>query len=108
MTTLATYEDKPLLVDVLSRAFENNGSVRYVVGYGDGQMNRIRALMEYSVEVCFRYGNIYIDRNRTACALVLYPLRRRASLQSIALDVQLVFRAIGWLNIRRVLRREEV
>lgn len=106
MTTLATYEDKPLLVDVLSRAFENNGSVRYVVGYGDGQMNRIRALMEYSVEICFHYGNIYLDSNRTACALILYPHRKRTTLRSVMLDVQLVLRAIGWRNIRRVLKRE--
>src|SRR5690606_15838318 len=106
MTTLATYEDKPLLVDVLSRAFENNGSVRYVAGYGDGQMNRIRALMEYSVEICFHYGNIYLDSNRTACALILYPHRKRTTLRSVMLDVQLVLRAIGWRNIRRVLKRE--
>lgn len=103
---LATYQDKPLLVHLLSQAFAGNGSVNYVVGDGEGQLKRIRALMEYSVEVCFRFGNVYLDENRTACALILYPHRKRTTLQSVSLDVQLAFRAIGWRRIRRVLRRE--
>lgn len=103
---LATYQDKPLLVHLLSLAFAANGSVNYVVGRGDGQLKRIRALMEYSVEVCFRFGNVYLDENRTACALILYPHRKRTTLRSIALDVQLALRAIGWRRVRRVLRRE--
>lgn len=103
---IATHGDKPLLLQILSRAFAANGSVNYVVGQGDGQLNRTRALMKYSVEVCFRFGNIYFDEDRAACALVLYPQRKRTTLQSVALDVQLAFRAIGWRRIRRVLRRE--
>lgn len=103
---LATYQDKPLLVHLLSQAFAANGSVNYVVGDGDGQLKRIRALMEYSVEVCFRFGNVYLDENRSACALVLYPHRKRTTVRSVALDVKLVFHAIGWRRIRRVLRRE--
>lgn len=106
MMKIATYKDKPLLVNLLSRAFAANGSVNYVVGQRDGQLGRIRALMAYSVELCLRSGNGYLDEDHTACALVLYPHRRRTTLQSILLDIQLVFRAIGWRGIRRVLRRE--
>src|SRR5690554_1107220 len=106
MMMLATYQDKPLLVHLLSQAFVANGSVNYVVGRGDGQLKRIRALMEYSVEVCFRFGNVYLDEDRTACALVLYPHRKRTTMKSVALDAQLAFRAIGWRRIRRVLGRE--
>src|SRR5690606_3280807 len=106
MMMLATYQDKPLLVHLLSQAFAANGSVNYVVGSGEGQLKRIRTLMEYSIEVCFRFGNVYLDENRTACALILYPQRKRTTLRSIALDVQLALRAIGWRRVRRVLRRE--
>jgi Acetyltransferases len=102
----AAYQDKALLVNILSRAFAVNGSVNYVVGQGDGQLGRIRALMAYSVEVCFRFGKVYLDRDNMACALVLYPHRRQTTLRSIALDVELVLKAIGWRRLRRVLRRE--
>ncbi|HWK55742.1 MAG TPA: GNAT family N-acetyltransferase [Parapedobacter sp.] len=104
---LATHQDKPLLVHLLSQAFAANGSVNYVVGDGDGQLKRIRALMEYSIELCFRFGNVYLDEDRAACALVLYPHRKRRTLKSVALDAQLAFRAIGLHRICRVLRREE-
>src|SRR5690606_694712 len=77
-----------------------------VVGNSDGQLKRIRALMEYSVEICFRFGNVYLDEDRAACALILYPHRKRTTFQSVALDAQLAFRAIGLRRIRRVLRRE--
>ncbi len=103
---LATRQDKSLLVHLLSQAFAANGSVNYVVGNGDGQLKRIRALMEYSVEVCFRFGNVYLDEDRAACALVLYPHHKRTTLKSVALDVQLALRAIGWRRVWRVLRRE--
>jgi len=103
---IATYGDKPLIIQILSRAFAANGSVNYVVGQGDGQLKRTRALMEYSVEVCFRFGNIYLDEDRAACALVLYPHSKRTTLRSVALNVQLAFRVIGLRRIRRVLHRE--
>src|SRR5690606_16419603 len=106
MMMLATRQDKSLLVHLLSQAFAANGSVNYVVGNGDGQLKRIRALMEYSVEVCFRFGNVYLDEDRAACALVLYPHHKRTTLKSVALDVQLALRAIGWRRVWRVLRRE--
>src|SRR5690606_13497877 len=98
---------KPSTVHLLSQAFVADGSGIYDVVSGEGQLKRMRALMEYSVEVCVRFGDVYLDDDRAACAFPLDPHRKRTALQWVALDAQLAFRAMGLHRIRRVLRREE-
>ncbi|GGC42544.1 hypothetical protein GCM10011386_38490 [Parapedobacter defluvii] len=106
MMIAATRHDKHLLIDILSRSFADNGSVDYVIRQGRGRTRRIRALMDYSIEVCLRSGKVLLNSERTACALVLYPHRKRTTFGSIRLNIQLVMCAIGITGIGRVLRRE--
>lgn len=47
----AVAQDKPLIVDLLSRSFQNNKSVQYIIGDRQVHEKRIYALMEYSFEV---------------------------------------------------------
>ncbi|EHQ27503.1 GNAT family N-acetyltransferase [Mucilaginibacter paludis] len=98
--------DKPLVTDLLSAAFNDNLSVNYIVRQDDKRKQRIRALMDYSFEVCYRFGKVWLSEDRKACALVLYPHQRKTDLEAILLDFKLIFKAIGLGGIKKALDRE--
>ena len=62
--------------------------------------------MDYSFEVCHAFGEVFVSEDMKACALVLFPDRKRTSLKSIFLDVKLIFSCIGVGNIKKALSRE--
>lgn len=102
----ATRRDKPRVTDLLSAAFNDNQSVNYIIRQDDKRRQRIRALMDYSFEVCFRFGKVWLSEGGTGCALVLYPHQKRTTLQTIWLDIKLIFTAIGIDGIARAMKRE--
>jgi len=96
--------EKRQILDILSAAFDSNKSVGYLVGAGAGREQRIRALIDYSYELCRRYGKIYRSDDGKACALVLCSDRKRAT---PLLDLKLIFRCIGLRRLPQVLHREK-
>jgi hypothetical protein len=103
----ATYRDKPLVLDILTKSFDTNKSVNYVVRQDKKRDKRIRVLMEYSFESCWEFGEIYLTDNRNGAALILYPHKKRATMHSIIWDVRLALCSIGIERIPRVLKREK-
>jgi len=104
--TKANYDDKNLIVDILSESFKNNKSVNYMAKDGQNKFERIRYLMDYSFEVCYQFGEVYISDDRTAAALVLYPEKKKTNFSSILLDVKLILNCIGVSNIAKAVKRE--
>ncbi len=102
----AEYNDKALLVDILSKSFESNKSVNYIVKQDEKRLKRIKALMDYSFEVCYLFGDVLLSDNNEACALVLYPDKKKTTIKSIMLDVNLILSCIGIENIKKTLNRE--
>ncbi|MDN5288959.1 MAG: GCN5-related N-acetyltransferase [Mucilaginibacter sp.] len=102
----AVSADKPLILDLLCRSFNNNKSVNFITGNKPNQEKRIYALMDYSFEVCRLFGEIWLSDNRGACALILYPQEKRTTIQSIWLDIKLIAQAVGLKGISRLLHRE--
>lgn len=102
----ANYNHKSLIVDILSKSFDENKSVNYVIKQDRNRKERIRRLMEYSFEICFLFGEIYLNEDKSGCALVLYPEKKRTTLKTLLLDVKLAFFCIGVTRVRKVLQRE--
>ena len=102
----AVAQDKPLIVDLLSRSFQHNKSVQYIVGEQQAQEQRIYALMDYSFEVCQRFGAVWLSDDRTACALSLYPHCKHTTFKSVWLDIKLIIEAIGIRRLFKTLKRE--
>jgi ribosomal protein S18 acetylase RimI-like enzyme len=102
----ANNEDKPLVIDILTQSFESNQSVNYVVQQDGKRINRIRALMDYSFEVCKLFGDVFISDDKKACALIMYPDKKKSSLKAIMLDVKLIIQCVGFRNVKRTLSRE--
>jgi ribosomal protein S18 acetylase RimI-like enzyme len=91
---IANYSDKPLIVHILSQAFDTNNSVNYTVKQDEKRQERIRKLMEYSFDVCYLFGTVYLSDDKKACALTLLP------------DARLALKVIGLNRVKRVLDRE--
>ena len=102
----AKYEEKNLIIDILTQSFESNQSVNYIIPQDQKRMKRIRTLMDYSFEVCYLFGKVFISEDKKACALIVYPDKKKTTLKSISLDVKLATRCVGVKNIKKTLARE--
>lgn len=102
----ADYKDKSLVIDVLTKSFDTNQSVNYIAKQDGKRLKRISALMDYSFEVCYTFGDVFLSDDRKACALILYPDKKKTTLKSILLDIKLIFSCIGIENIKKALARE--
>jgi len=99
-------QDKELLVDILAESFDDNRSVNYVVKQDAKRRDRIRGLMSYSFDVCNAFGEVWLTDHRQACALVLFPHKKRTTLDSILWDGRLALAVVGLDRIGQVLSRE--
>lgn len=101
----ATYSDKSLVVDILTKAFDDNKSVNFVVKQDCHRIERIRALMNYSFDVCHSFGSVFLSPERHACALVLFPDKRKMTLKTIFWDIRLIWTSVSLKNFWKVLNR---
>jgi len=101
----ASKNDKRNIVEILSNSFYDNQSVNYIIAHRHNK-EEIMALMDYSFEQCFLHGNVYLSNDKNACALILYPQKKRFSLKTTWLDIRLIFKSIGLFRILKALNRE--
>jgi GNAT superfamily N-acetyltransferase len=97
---------KSHVIEILSNSFEDNQSVNYIVKQDSKRKERIRALMDYSFEICYMFGAVYLSDDKKGCALVLYPDQKKFSIKSTLLDVQLLLNAIGLTRAGKAMSRE--
>jgi ribosomal protein S18 acetylase RimI-like enzyme len=102
----ATAGDKALIVDILSEAFLENKSVNYLVPQDRKRRDRLRKLIEYSFDICRQSGKAVLSDDRKACALLIFPERKKTTLKTIGLMVDLIRNSIGVGNIIKAARRE--
>jgi ribosomal protein S18 acetylase RimI-like enzyme len=102
----AEYKNKDLIVNILTGSFNDNKSVNYIIKQDEKRVERIKKLISYSFELCYRYGKVFISNDRKACALIILPEKKKTTLYSIYLDLSLIFCCIGFRNIKKVMNRE--
>lgn len=102
----ADINQKSLVVDILTKSFDDNKSVNYVVKQDEKRQERIRGLMDYSFNICNAFGDVWMSDDNQACALVLYPDKKRSTLNAIMWDAKLALSVIGLNRVGQVLSRE--
>ncbi len=102
----ATLADKIKIVDILANAFDDNSSVNYIVKQDTKRIERIKSLMDYSFEMCAKYGKVYLSKDERACGLVLFPELKKNDFWTIRKDIELIAKSIGFSNISKALKRE--
>lgn len=101
-----TENDRQLVIQILSEAFDTNKSVNYVVKQDGNRRTRIERLMDYSFNVCNSYGEVWVSDDQQACALILHPDKKRTSLSTLIWDIKLALFVIGITRVNAVLKRE--
>lgn len=102
----ATEKDKDRIVDILSTAFNDNKSINFVVKQDLRRENRLKFLINYSFFMGMEFGDVFLTEDKQACAIVLYPHKKKTTFKAIWWDTQLVFRCIGLINLFKVTERE--
>ncbi len=102
----ANLDDKPLVLDILTASFIDNKSVNYIIQQDNKKHQRMRALMDYSFEICSLFGKVFLSDDRNACVMLIYPGRKQTTLKSVWLDIKLIFTCIGIANLFKAMARE--
>ena len=102
----ATFKDRVLVVSILTKSFDDNKSINYIVNQDGKRVQRIRRLMEYSYDQCELFGDIFLSEDKTGCALIIKPDMRRTTLKSILLDIKFALRCLGLGNVKKAIQRE--
>lgn len=102
----ASSADKELIIDILFKSFRENKSIHFLLGKNATRPVVIRKLMAYSVDYCTLFGEVYLSEDRKACALLLFPEKKKTTIHSILLDLRLAFSVIGISNLKKTLDRE--
>ncbi|MEM9857366.1 MAG: GNAT family N-acetyltransferase [Bacteroidota bacterium] len=103
MPQISDHTFKREIINILSRAFDDNLSVNYVIKQGAGRKRRIKELIEYSYQICKKYGVVYINGNTTAVALILRSDRKRFT---PFLDLRLAISSITFPRLLKIFDRE--
>jgi len=102
----ATKLDRDIVVKILAESFDENQSVNYIVKSDQKRQQRIKALMSYSFDVCSLFGEVYLNEEKTGCALIMYPHKKKTTLKTIWLDLKLVVNSIGISRAGKAMSRE--
>lgn len=102
----ATKSDKNLITDILAKSFDDNRSVNYIVKQDKKRTLRLKKLMDYSFDICILFGDIFLSDDKKACALIVHSDRKKTTLQSLGLNLNLVYSVIGISNVKKALNRE--
>src|ERR1700743_585011 len=100
----ATPSDKEFIVNILTDSFSQNQSINFIIKQDEKRIERVKAIMDYSFEICFLFGEVYLSDDKKGCALILNPDKKKTTLQSIYLDSKLVIKCLGLKNIFKAMR----
>jgi len=102
----AELKDKDLIADILTKSFNDNKSVNYIVKQDEKREQRLRSLMEYSFDICYLFGDVFLTDNKKGCALIVLPDKKKTTPKSVLLDFKLIFSCISFSNINKAMSRE--
>jgi hypothetical protein len=102
----AEYKDRGDIVNILINSFDDNKSINYIIKQDKKRLQRLKKLMEYSFEVCYLFGDVFLTDDKKGCALILLPDKKRTNFKSILLDVKLIITCTGLANLAKAMTRE--
>jgi len=105
----ARYEDRDIVVEILTKAFDKNKGVHFfgmTLDTKDNEPSEIDwdKLIKTAFDLCYSCGEIFLSDDKNTCALILLPDTETSSIKSLLLDITLVFQPVnGFSNLKNVL-----
>ncbi|SEM42919.1 Acetyltransferase (GNAT) family protein [Chryseobacterium taichungense] len=98
----ATKNDIPRLIEILTESFQEDKSANYVLK----SKKSLPKLFHYSIAKGFLFGDVWIKKDLTACAVLIDPKKKSFNLKSIWLDLQ--YQVFGLIKIKKLLNKENI
>lgn len=102
----AENSDRDAIIHILVDSFRDNKSVQYIIHPHDKKELRLKRLMEYAYDVCKLFGDVFITDDKSGCALIVKPDKKKISLKSMLLDAKFVIHCLGLSNAKKAMNRE--
>lgn len=102
----ATKNDKDKVVDILSRTFEKNPGVNWILRKGGDHDKKIRSLLNYAFVKALLRDGVYISSNEMGVALCYQFNYKKFHFIELLYQLKFVFTAIDLKRIIKVLNRE--
>ena len=97
-----------IVKEILIETFGNDKSVQDVVKQGSKKTERLKKLLDYAIFKGKNEGEIYLNKSKTACAIVIDSEKNISLFQTIFWNFKLAYSVIGFGNIYRILKRESL
>lgn len=88
---VATKKDIAEVSAILVQSFKDNKSITYLIPEETNRVKKQHCLIRYSVSTCLDFGKVYFSDDKQACALILFPDRKRFNFTGLWRDFNLVF-----------------
>lgn len=102
----AKFEDKNVVVDILTKSFKNDPHINFLIGKSKSK-NKLRVIMEYIFEESFSKGEIYINDENTAAALWNTTTKEKFTWRFICRNLSFLFK-IGLESAVRILKADKL
>jgi len=91
--------DQTTVINILRRVFEDTQNVKFILGIGKKRIHKTHPLMNYSYEEYWMLADVCLFDDKNACALLLHPEKKCATLRSIWLDTRLIVQTNGYQGV---------
>jgi len=104
---IATEGHRNIVVNILTKAFDQNKSFNSIIIQDHKRVERIKKVFDYYFTLNLKYGRILLSDDEKACAVISFPDQKRTTIKTIFLDVKLLF-LLGIKSVKKGFSREAV
>lgn len=101
----ANTSNKSKIINILSKAFDTNKSVNWVVKNDKRRELRIRSLMNYAFDLCKQDG-VFVSEDCNGAIIFDFPKASKNVISKLIQDIKFIFNVIGAERLFKVLKRE--
>ncbi len=102
----ASFKDKAVVVDIITKTFDSNPSVNSVIGATGNRRKKIQRLAEFAFIKALNKNGAYLSNNKKGAALFYRADQNSFSLKEQFYELRFALTSIPIKNIFKVLKRE--
>jgi hypothetical protein len=102
----ASINDKQKVISIIEESFNDNPSIKWLIKNDTRRQKRIKALAEYLFESGMNKKGVYLSSDMETVAICYRENESGNPLKELILILKLIFRAIGFFNALRILKRQ--
>jgi GNAT superfamily N-acetyltransferase len=102
----AQRKDKTRVIEILSKSFQNDPQINYILGSNVNHNKKMKRLMAYSFEFGLANGKVEISEDKNSVAIWKSSNSKKMTI-NLFYESILFFFAFGWIGIKRISAMEK-